>query len=91
MFHLELFMLLYYNYCVNKVVVPISGGIDSTVLLHYAVRSGRFDEVHAISFHYGQRHSRELISAEYTAEKLGVNHKLIRLDFFKDINTYLGR
>ena len=81
----------------NKVVVPFSGGIDSTVLLHHAVKSGissprhshmiPFDEVHAISFHYGQRHSRELISAEYIAEKLGVNHKLIRLDFFKDINT----
>ncbi len=71
----------------NKVVVPISGGIDSTVLLYHAVMCGDFDEVHAISFYYGQRHSRELISAEYTAEKLGVNHKLIRLDFFKDINT----
>jgi len=71
----------------NKVVVPISGGIDSTVLLHHAVKSGDFDEVHAISFDYGQRHSRELISAEYHAEKLGVNHKLVSLDFFKDINT----
>ena len=71
----------------SKVVVPVSGGIDSTVLLYHAVKSGKFDEVHAISFHYGQRHSRELISAEYTAEKLEVNHKLIQLDFFKDINT----
>ena len=71
----------------NKVVVPISGGIDSTVLLHHAVKSGNFDEVHAISFHYGQRHSRELIYADYHATKLGVNYKLVRLDFFKDINT----
>ena len=71
----------------NKVIVPISGGIDSTVLLHYAVRSDRFDEVHAISFHYGQRHKRELGCAGLTADVLGVNHRVIRLDFFKDINT----
>ena len=71
----------------TKCVVPTSGGIDSTVLLHHAVKCGDFDEVHAISFHYGQRHVRELISAEHTADVLGVNHRVIKLDFFKDINT----
>ena len=71
----------------NKVIVPISGGIDSTVLLHHAVKSGIFDEVHAISFHYGQRHSRELLYAQRTATSLGVSHKVIDLDFFNHINT----
>jgi len=72
---------------VNKVVVPISGGIDSTVLLHYAVKSGKFNEVHAISFNYGQRHSKELDYAKRTTELLGVNHKIIDLSFFKHINS----
>ena len=71
----------------NKAVVPVSGGIDSTVLLHHAVKCGDFDEVHAISFDYGQRHKRELVCAELTADFLGVNHRVIKLDFFKDINT----
>ncbi len=81
----------------NKVVVPVSGGIDSTVLLHHAVKSGissprhshiiPFDEVHAISFNYGQRHDKELVCARETAYKLGVNHKVISLDYFQHINT----
>ena len=47
----------------TKVVVPISGGMDSTVLLHYA--AANFDDVYAISFDYGQRHKKELECADY--------------------------
>jgi 7-cyano-7-deazaguanine synthase len=72
---------------VNKVVVPISGGIDSTVLLHHAVKSRDFDEVHAISFNYGQRHDKELSYAQRAATSLDVTHKIIDLEFFKHINT----
>jgi 7-cyano-7-deazaguanine synthase len=42
----------------KKVVVNLSGGVDSAVLLYKAVRE--FDEVHCITFDYGQRHNREL-------------------------------
>jgi 7-cyano-7-deazaguanine synthase len=45
------------------VVVPISGGMDSTVLLHHA--AANFDDVYAISFDYGQRHKKELECAEF--------------------------
>ena len=71
----------------NKVIVPVSGGIDSTVLLHHAVKSGDFDEVHAISFNYGQRHDKELHCAWHTANNLDVNYKLIPLGFFREVNT----
>jgi 7-cyano-7-deazaguanine synthase len=71
----------------NKCIVPFSGGIDSTVLLYHAVKAGDFDEVHAITFNYGQRHSKELICACNTADKLDVRHKVIALDFFKYITT----
>jgi len=47
----------------SKVIVPISGGMDSTVLLHYA--AANFDNVYAISFDYGQRHKKELEYADY--------------------------
>jgi len=43
----------------SKPIVLFSGGLDSTVLL-WSLRP----EVKAISFNYGQRHSKELISAE---------------------------
>ena len=36
----------------NRVIVPISGGMDSTVLLHWACT--KFDVVHALSFDYTQ-------------------------------------
>jgi len=47
----------------SKVVVPISGGMDSTVLLHLA--ASKFKDVYALSFDYGQRHIKELECAEY--------------------------
>ena len=67
-----------------KVVVPVSGGIDSTVLLHWAAKEGK--EVHAVSFNYGQRHfKREMECAIKSCEHIAKTHKQINLDFFKDI------
>lgn len=47
----------------KKIVVPLSGGMDSAVLLYKAAAEA--DEVHCIVFDYGQRHSRELVCAGY--------------------------
>ena len=52
----------------SKVVVPISGGMDSTVLLHEA--ASKFKNVYAISFNYGQRHIKELECAEKQIEAI---------------------
>jgi 7-cyano-7-deazaguanine synthase len=69
-----------------KCVVPISGGIDSTVLLHHAVKCGEYSEgVYAISFDYGQRHRRELDYAKRTVQHLDVPHKIIDLNFFRQV------
>ena len=43
----------------KKLLLSLSGGMDSVVLLHMAVNQG-YDEIHTISFDYGQRHRREL-------------------------------
>ena len=60
----------------TKALVVLSGGQDSTTCLFWA--SERFDEVHAISFDYGQKHDREVLCAEYIAELAGAKtHKIV--------------
>ena len=58
-----------------KAVVIYSGGMDSFTVLHRALRQGY--DVHALSFHYGQRHARELQVAEQVCRELDISHQLI--------------
>lgn len=63
----------------KKCVVILSGGIDSSTAAAVAKETGY--SVHAISFDYGQRHSRELKSARAVAKSLGIkNHLFMRFD-----------
>ena len=63
----------------KKAVVLLSGGLDSTTLLAYAIDKG-FD-CHAISFLYGQRHETELACAKNVANFYSVTeHKVIEID-----------
>lgn len=59
----------------QKVVVIYSGGMDSFTVLHRALADGC--EVYALSFDYGQRHSKELNYAANVCEKLGISHKIV--------------
>jgi len=61
----------------NKALVVFSGGQDSTTCLYWALQN--FDEVHALTFSYGQRHIIELESARLIAEMAGVTQDLIDL------------
>ncbi len=61
-----------------RAVVLLSGGLDSSTVLAMAIDMGY--EVHALSFDYGQRHSRELESAKRIAEYYKVPHKIIKID-----------
>lgn len=54
----------------SKVVVVLSGGMDSTVLLHHHLNTG--DDVRAFSVDYGQRHGKELEFAKETCNRLSV-------------------
>lgn len=70
----------------KKCIVPVSGGLDSTVLLHWAKQDGY--QVHAISYDYGQRHStRELACAKKQIEQVAESYKLLDLKFFREIVT----
>lgn len=60
----------------RKAMVVLSGGQDSTTCLFWA--KANYDEVRAITFNYGQRHSAELDSAKKVAYLAGVkSHETI--------------
>jgi 7-cyano-7-deazaguanine synthase len=63
----------------NNAVILLSGGIDSATAAAMAKKQGF--ELHALSYHYGQRHERELESAKQIAAALGAtSHRVIRFD-----------
>jgi 7-cyano-7-deazaguanine synthase len=66
-----------------KIVVVVSGGMDSVTMLHDLKNRGH--ELKVISFDYGQRHSKELILAKKNAELLGLDHTLVKMDFLKTL------
>ena len=68
----------------NKAVVVFSGGQDSTTCLVKAL--GEFDEVHAITFDYGQRHKLEIEVAQKLAKDLGItNHKVLDVGLLNEL------
>lgn len=63
----------------SKAIVLLSGGLDSCVALHVAKNDGH--EVSALSFNYGQRHSKELERARRIAARAKVaEHNVVSLD-----------
>ncbi|MBW8001462.1 MAG: 7-cyano-7-deazaguanine synthase QueC [Planctomycetes bacterium] len=63
----------------KKAVVLLSGGLDSATILAIATDLGF--QCHALTFSYGQRHSRETKSAEKVAKSLGAaEHRIVNID-----------
>ena len=62
----------------KRIVITLSGGMDSVVLLHKAAQEA--DEVYTITFDYSQRHSRELNNI--------VDQLLHAKSLYKDIKFY---
>ena len=56
-------------------VLLLSGGLDSTTLLAYAVREGY--DVYAMTFRYGQRHAAEIDAARRVARYFGVRDHVV--------------
>ena len=67
----------------KKAVVVFSGGQDSTTCLFWALQ--QFDEVIAVTFDYGQRHSLELQCAASIANELGVEHHILDMGLLNQL------
>ena len=68
----------------RKAVVVFSGGQDSTTCLLYAVQ--QYDEVHAITFDYGQRHVQEIEVARQIAADLNLAaHKVLDVGLLNEL------
>jgi len=66
-----------------KVVVLLSGGMDSVCALYYS--KDKYNVVSALSFDYGSKHNKkELPFASHHCEKLNIPHTIIKIDFIDD-------
>ncbi len=67
-------------------VTLLSGGLDSTTVSAHA--AGRVDRLSALTFHYGQTHSKEVDCARHIAELLGIEHRMMDISFVGDVAWY---
>ena len=85
-------MSLKQSYNDQDAVVLASGGQDSTTCLVWALKN--FKKVHAISFFYNQKHAGEIQAAEKICNHLGVDLKIVDLNFLPDLvvsNLFSGQ
>jgi len=67
----------------TKAVVIFSGGQDSTTCLYWAI--SKFDEVEAITFDYGQKHSIELIKSKSICSEANIKQTIVDISFLNTI------
>ena len=68
----------------KRAVVVFSGGQDSTTCLAQALH--QYDEVHCVTFDYGQRHRAEIDVARDLALKLGARaHKVLDVTLLSEL------
>ncbi|RNF40840.1 7-cyano-7-deazaguanine synthase QueC [Planococcus salinus] len=69
----------------EKAVVVFSGGQDSTTCLFWALEN--FGEVRAVTFDYGQRHSKEIECARKIAVELNVPFKVLDMTLINQLSA----
>lgn len=71
-----------------SIVLSLSGGMDSATAVALAVATG--DEVRPIGFRYGQRHVRELRSADQLAQHYGLQLTVVDLPTLSGPSLTMG-
>src|SRR3989338_7266033 len=61
----------------NKAIVLLSGGLDSSTTLYHALQKGY--AFHCLVFDYGQRHKKEIRSAVAVAKAAGCPYEIVRI------------
>lgn len=61
----------------KKAIILLSGGLDSTTTLYYALSKGY--DCYALIFDYGQRHRKEVIRASRISRLSGIPYKIIKI------------
>jgi len=69
----------------EKAVVVFSGGQDSTTCLLWALT--QYEEVHTVTFDYGQRHIEEIKCAEEIAKELNVPFKVLDMTLINQLSA----
>ena len=64
----------------------LSGGLDSTTVTAHARQVT--DRLTALTFQYGQSHTKEVDCAQKIAEMLGIRHHLMDISFFRQAAWY---
>ena len=67
-------------------VILLSGGLDSTTVAAHAKEAT--DHLSALTFHYGQSHSKEVACAQEIARLMGIEHHLLDISFFGKVAWY---
>ena len=67
-------------------VTLLSGGLDSTTVTAHAQEAT--DHLSALTFHYGQSHSKEVACAQEIARLMGIQHHLLDISFFGKVAWY---
>ena len=67
-------------------LVLLSGGMDSSTLVHHVARDLEYHALWTLAFNYGQRHVRELECAAWQAEAAGAKvHRVVDLAFLGEL------
>lgn len=69
----------------QKIVVTVSGGMDSALLLYMAAKKVGINNVFPLFFNYSQRHIREKQYAHKQVEEIGLKLKEVNVSFIRDL------
>lgn len=71
----------------NKALVVLSGGQDSTTCLYWAIDRFGKENIEAIGFDYGQRHKHEISVAHQNCVEIGIPYTVKNMNILNDITV----